>query len=509
LNHHGHQEPLHLHFSDEALALLGNLKAFFLGRSIPAFLVGGFLRDALLGRPTRDVDLAVFGDALTLAKALAKEKGGSLVPLNEAHTIARVVLHQGNAMNGWQIDLASFDQDITRDLARRDFTMDALALPLGDALEDSPDEKLIDPFGGLSDIATATVKAVSTHIFQDDPARLLRGVRLSAQLGFSLAGDTHGLIKQDAHLLPTVAPERLRDELLKTLAEPETFRYLRLMDDLDLLIQLIPELDAARGVEQPKEHYWDVLNHCLEASEDAERVTREKGRAGDNILSHVPWHPSLETYFEEEVSDGHTRRTIIKLAGLLHDIAKPATKTIEPNGRMRFFGHDTQGAVISEQILRRLRLSGRGIRLVSTMIEHHLRPTQMNQNVEMPTRRAIYRYFRDLGEAAIDTLYLNLADYLAAKGPEIEMEDWQGHCRLIGHILHQGLEEQAAPQKAPRLLEGHALMEGLALPPGPTVGRLLEALQEAQAAGDIATRDEALALARRIMKSDAPSTSSG
>ena len=511
MNPRGHQEPLHLHISDEALALLGSLKAFFLGRSIPAFLVGGLLRDSLLGRPTRDVDLAVRGDALALARALAKEMGGSLVPLNEALTIARLVLQHGTRMDGWQIDLASFEQDITHDLARRDFTMNALALPLGDALEDSPDEKLIDSFGGLSDIAAATVKAVSTHIFQHDPARLLRGVRLAAQLGFSLDGDTHNLIKRDAHLLPTVAPERLRDELLKTLAEPDTFRYLRLMDDLGLLSHLIPELDAARGVEQPKEHYWDVLNHCLEAPEDVERVTtREKGRAGDQVLSHVPWHPSLDTYFEEEVSDGHTRRTIIKLAGLLHDIAKPATKTFEqPSGRMRFFGHDIQGATMAVDILRRLRLSGRGIHLVSTMIEHHLRPTQMNQNVEMPTRRAIYRYFRDLGEAAIDTLYLNMADYLAAKGPEIEMEDWQGHCRLIAHILHQGLEEQAAPQKAPRLVDGHTLMEGLGLPPGPLLGRLLEVLQEAQAAGEIATPEEALALARRLISADDPSISSG
>ncbi|MBF8268235.1 MAG: hypothetical protein HW388_1743 [Dehalococcoidia bacterium] len=395
--------------------------------------------------------------------------------------------------------MASFAGDITQDMARRDFTVDALALSLDDAPKELPGDGLIDPFGGRSDVATATVRAVSGRAFRDDPARLMRAVRLVAQLGFSLDGDTQQLIKRDAHLLSTVAPERLRDELLKTLAEPGASHHLRLMDDLGLLCRLIPELEAARGVAQPKEHHWDVFYHSLEAAGQVERVTWEKGRAGDEVLSHVPWHPSLEAYFEEEVSDGHARRTIIKLAGLLHDIAKPATRTIEPNGRMRFLGHDTQGARVSEGVLRRLRLSSRGIHQVSTMIEHHLRPTQMNQAVELPTRHAIYRYFRDVGEVAIDTLYLNLADYLAAKGPDIELEDWRGHCRLIVHILQQGLEGEAAPQRMPRLVDGHALMEALGLSPGPLVGRLLEAIQEAQGAGEVKTGQEALELARRLM----------
>jgi poly(A) polymerase len=126
----------------------------------------------------------------------------------------------------------------------------------------------------------------------------------------------------------------------------------------------------------------------------------------------------------------------------------------------------------------------------------------MSQGVELPTPRATYRYFRDLGEAAIDTLYLNMADYLAAKGPSIEIDDWQGHCRLIGHILHQGLDQGGAPQKTPRLVDGHLLMEALGLSPGTLVGRLLEAIQEAHGAGEISTQEEALQLARRLVAAD-------
>ena len=489
-------------FPREALPLLHVLRDFFSRRSVTTFIVGGFLRDAILGRPTGDIDLAVQGDALSLARELAQETGGTFVLLDEGRAIARVMLPPERGMPKRQVDVGQFTGDINQDLARRDFTIDALALSLDDALEESPENHLHDPFRGLADLAAATLRAVSSHSFQDDPARLMRGVRLVAQLGFSLDPDTHELIKHDSHLLLTVAPERLRDELLKTLAEHNASQNVRLMDDLGLLCRVIPELEAARGVEQPKEHYWDVFYHCLETPGQVDRLITEEGRMGDETISHAPWRPSLAAHFEGEVSDGHTRRTLVKLAGLLHDVAKPATKTFEPSGRMRFFGHDTQGAELCQEILHRLRLSSRGIHLISTMVRHHLRPTQMNQGVDLPTPRATYRYYRDLGEAAIDTLYLNMADYLAAKGPSIETDDWQGHCRLIGHILDRGFDQDGAPQKMPRLVDGHLLMEALGLSPGAQVGHLLEAIQGAHGAGEIATQDEALQLARRLVAAD-------
>ncbi len=222
--------------------------------------------------------------------------------------------------------------------------------------------------------------------------------------------------------------------------------------------------------------------------------------ANSEVLASVPWHPSLDTYFDEELSDGHTRRTIIKLGCLLHDISKPETKTVEPGGRIRFIGHDAQGAEVCDTILRRLRFSSRATHLISTMVKHHLRPTQMRQGVELPTQRAVYRFFRDLDSAAVDTLYLNLADYLSAKGPRVvDLDDWRGHCALIGHILHRGLGGSEGPQKAPRLVDGHALMEALGLPPGPALGRLLDAIEEAHGAGEVSTREEALALARGLL----------
>ena len=233
---------------------------------------------------------------------------------------------------------------VTSQLTRWPFPLDYAT---GEATRDG----LVDPLGGLTDLAAESIRPTSDRVFRDDPVRLMRGVRLAAQLGFTLDDDAHRLIQRDAHLLTAAAPERLRDELLKTLAEPGASRHLRLMDDLGLLCRLIPELEEARDVEQPPEHFWNVFYHCVEAPGALEQVTDKAAISENEVLACVPWHDSLDTHFDEEFSDGHTRRTIIKLGCLLHDISKPATKTVEPSGRMRFIGHDAQGAEVSEAIL--------------------------------------------------------------------------------------------------------------------------------------------------------------
>ena len=363
-------------------------------------------------------------------------------------------------------------------------------------MTDSPSDRLIDPLGGLADLAAATIRPASDRVFQDDPVRLLRGVRLAAQLGFSLDDSAVQLIKRDSHLLTTVAPERLRDELLKILAERGASLHLRLMGRPGVALPAHSRAGGSQGGGAAQGTLLERLLPLRRGSWGAGAGHRPRRHGGQRNPRLRSLALLLDTYFDEEISDGHTRRTILKLGCLLHDISKPATKTIEPTGRIRFIGHDVQGAEVCDTVLRRLRMSSRATHLVSTMVKHHLRPTQMRQGVDMPTQRAIYRYFRDLDSAAIDTLYLNLADYLAAKGPAVEWDDWQGHCLLIGHILHQGLRERDDLQSKPRLVDGHLLMETLDIAPGPALGRLLEAIMEAQGAGEITTREEALELGR-------------
>ena len=337
------------------------------------------------------------------------------------------------------------------------------------------------------------MRAVGESVFQDDPARLLRAVRLAAKLQFSIEPHTAGLITRHAHLISATSGERVREEFLAVLSLDRAKNHLETLDQLGLLCCIIPELEIAKGVEQPQEHYWDVFGHSIHAVEGAERVVSRC--AQDTEASEVPWSGEIEEYFRGDAGDGHTRATMLKLAALLHDIAKPQTKMVDAKGRTRFLGHQTLGASMADDILERMRLSNSGRDMVHGMVENHLRPIQMSQDGELPTPRAVYRYFRDVGDVAIDTLYLSLADHLAARGPNLDMEGWRHHADIVAHILEVGTHQQT-PEKMPRLVTGYDLMQEFGLSPGPLVGLLMDEVNEAQASGTLSTRDEALDLVR-------------
>jgi poly(A) polymerase len=409
--------------------------------------------------------------------------------------VSRIVVQTPETRH-WNIDLSGFWDNIQEDLGRRDFTVDALALPLSAWAKDDWRQSLIDPYHGLRDLSQKRIQAVHPHVFQEDPGRLLRAVRLASRLQFRLEPKTVSLIRAHAPELQRVSGERLRDEFLAIMEVDGARRQLEVLDRLDLLCRVIPELALTKGVDQPRVHYWDVWGHLIHSVETAELVT--KGHQNSAIYSLVPWTSELEEYFTQEASDGHTRRTMLKLAALLHDIAKPQTKSQDETGRTRFLGHSELGAEMAADRLAYLRVSSRGIAMVSKMVEQHLRPPNLRQGEELPTHRAIYRYFRDLGDVAVDTLYLAMADYLAAKGPEVVPDDWSNHARMLTYILRVGTE-QTKPDRPQRLITGHDLMKEFGLHPGPQIGALLEQINEARAAGEITSRGEALSLAESIL----------
>ena len=478
--------------SSENTAILAELRAFFGTRSVPVYLVGGFVRDSLLGIPTKDVDLVAEGPVSALARELADTFGGTHVSMGQVHGVERVVLHPRDDST-WAIDLAELRGSIVEDLRQRDFTVDAMAVPLADWGTEGWEDRVIDPLGGKRDLHQGNICAVGPDIFQEDPARLLRAVRLAANLDFTIGPDTSKLMSEQATLISQVPGERVRDEFLAVLSLDGAKVHLEKLDSLGLLCCIIPELSITKGVEQPKEHYWDVFEHSLNTVAGVERVSTRPGSRSvqDPVASVVPWDESTEFRFAERVSDGHTRLTMLKLAGLLHDIAKPQTKMLDENGRTRFLGHHTLGESMSRDILQRLRLSSRGVEMVCSMVEHHLRPTQMSQGGELPTPRAIYRYFRDVGDAAVDTLYLNLGDHLAARGPELDWVGWEHHIRIVDHILTVGTQEQT-PEKMPRLVTGHDLIAVLGIEPGPLIGSILESVKIAQVNGQLSTKQAAL-----------------
>lgn len=476
--------------------LLAQASRFLTGQGIPYFLVGGFVRDILLRRPTRDIDIAVKADAVLLAPELAAALGGKAIILDKVNRISRLVFPGG----GLEIDLTSFTGTIEEDLARRDFTANAIAAPFDDTVGNGFDpSRFIDPFFGRKDIENKLIRTVSDGVFIEDPARLLRAVRIAAELDFNIETGTAKVIRRDAFLLAAIAGERIREEFLRLLTLPGAGERLFQMDQLGLLMAVIPELAPARGVDQPRIHVWDVLEHSIRTVTAVEFVLREGGwkHAPAGTLDQVPWSGELESHFSQPVSSGSSRKTLLKLGALLHDIAKPQTKTLDDDGRARFTGHPNEGAVTAAAIMERLRFSRKEIGVVELLVKYHMRPNQMS-NEGLPTGKAIYRYFRDTGETGTDILFLCLADHLATRGTTLDLDEWQRHTALTSYILAEH-EDRQSPSRAPRLIDGNDIIAAFGLQPGPELGRLLEAAREAQAAGEIIDRQQALAYIQHLM----------
>jgi poly(A) polymerase len=483
-----------LSIKPEAARLLTEISRLLAAKNIRAYIVGGFVRDALLGRATADIDIAVDEDALVIAREIAASLSGKYIPLDDINLVGRVILPGSE----WFLDFTTLKGSIQEDLAHRDFTINAMAYPLTDDTTGGIiGQNIIDPFDGRRDLERRTLRAVNDDIFKADSARLLRALRIAAELDFNIDNDTEKLISEDSQLITRVSGERTREELLRLLAVPGAGERLFYMDKLGLLTALVPELVPAKGVDQPHMHFFDVFDHSLKTVGAVEFVLREADweYRHKELPDMIPWSDRLASHFNRGINSGSTGRSLLKLTALLHDIAKPQTKFME-DGHARFFGHQEQGAATAAAVLERLRFSNREIALVELLIKYHLRPTQMS-SYGLPTNRAIYRFFRDLGEAGIDVLFLSLADHLAARGPALDINEYREHARMTSYVLEKHFEE-TGPSSPPRIIDGSDVMKSLGISAGPVIGELLEALREAQAAGEVADKAQAFKYIERL-----------
>jgi tRNA nucleotidyltransferase/poly(A) polymerase len=479
---------------------------FLRARSIEAYLVGGCVRDWLLGRSSHDIDFAVAGDAVKLARRLADRMGGAFVLLDQERCTGRAVI-RGEDSQRLFIDFARLQgDDILTDLSKRDFTVNAIAV----AVEVDTGARIIDPYDGRRDLQLGLVRAVSETAFQDDPLRTLRAVRIAAEMDASLEQGTEELLRQAVSLLVNVSAERVRDELVKVLALLGAARNLRYLDELGLLAVIIPELETLKGVEQSKPHHLDVFEHSLETVNRLEEVVEalKGGEAADGELSLVslllsPFSRQLSAHLSPPISGDCCRLTVLKLAALLHDLGKPATRTFDDEGRIHFYGHEGEGTEIGGAILRRIRFGGREVSLAKTIVANHMRPCLLARE-KVVTRRAVYRFFRDTGDAGVDTLLLYLADHLATWGSNLRMARWRRRVEFVASMLTDYYERHQKVISPPRLISGHDLMEEFGLEEGPRIGELLEAVREAQAEGEVETKEAALALVQELLTQEFP-----
>jgi poly(A) polymerase len=449
-------------------------------RGQSAWLVGGAVRDRLLGRPLFDFDIAVAGDPRTIARKLALAAGGPIFELSGAFGAWRI--HAPD--RAWQVDVMGLQgASIEEDLAQRDFTVNAIAEPLDGGA-------LIDPHDGAGDLERRCVRVVSDEAFDRDPLRVLRLARFACELGFEADDATVAAATARAPRIAEMAQERVFAELRHIVCSDRALDGLVLMDRLGLTAHVLPELSALRGIGQNRFHHLDVHDHTLavlQAAIDIERdpVTVLGAEQGE----------AVRAFLAEPLADDLTRGGALRFGALLHDAGKPATRDLTAEGGVTFIGHDSEGARLSREALTRLRASERLRAHVAALAQHHLRLGFLVHRRPLE-RRTIHRYLVACAPVEVDVTLLSVADRLATRGDNAEPAI-AAHLEVAHEVLAAALALRAEGRRDP-LVRGDELAAALGIEPGPRLGELLAAIAEAAYAGEIATRDEAIELARTL-----------
>jgi putative nucleotidyltransferase with HDIG domain len=488
-------EPLN--FSNRLELVRGVIPA-----DIPVYLVGGAVRDALLNRTTHDLDFVVPAGALAMGKSVADALKAAYYPLDEARQTARVVIIAEDGTRD-VLDFAMLRApDLEGDLRLRDFTVNAIAVDLRQPQE------LLDPLGGAADLYARQLRACSPMAFMDDPVRILRGVRLAAELELHIQAQTRKEMQQAVGEMHRVSPERKRDELFHILEGPKPASAIQALEMIGALDVILPEMQQLKGLRQPPPHVSDVWTHTLDVLRHLGALLKVLARAYDPEASASLWkgvtslrlgryREQLDDHLKSSPSPVRSLRSLIFMAALYHDVAKPQTQHVDEQGRLRFFNHDVIGADIVETRASALHLSNTEIARLKEIVRHHLRPILLGQAGEMPTPRAIYRFFRDTGPAGVDICLLSLADVLATYGPTLPPDVWERQLNIVRILLEAWWDYPKQRVTPPVLLKGYDLINELGLKPGEQIGELLEYIRESQIAGLVTDRKSALELARQ------------
>jgi len=446
-----------------------------------AWIVGGALRDELLGRPVRDFDVAVAGDPARAARTLAQDVHGPVFRLSEAFGAWRVIDRKGGRV--WDFSPLQ-GETIEEDLRRRDFTVNAMARPFrgGD---------LIDPLDGRADLEARMLRVVGAEAYERDPLRALRLPRFTAELGFAPDAETERLTRAAAPRAAAAAGERVFLELRRLVIADGALAGLRLADRLGVLEAVLPELTALHGVEQSDYHHLDVYDHTLEVL--AKQIELEQRMA---TVFGAQSAVRLEGVLAEPLGDELTRAQALRFGALLHDIGKPATRDVRPDRRVTFIGHDALGEEMVGDLCRRLRTSERFARFVGSLTRHHL-ALGFLVHARPLDRAAVYRYLRRTTPTEVEVTVLSCADRLATQGRRAD-EATAAHLDLARALLISALDwREHGPPRVP--IRGDELARELGIEPGPELGRLLSELEQAAYAGEARSREQAIALARRLI----------
>ena len=471
------------------IKLLVEIKEIAKGTDI--YIAGGPVRDWLLNKPVTDIDFVIKKESLSLARTLADNNNLPFVLLDEKNGVARVVAEK------FSFDFSSFREDainIYQDLAKRDFTINAIAIPLSEALKDIVEipegivlkkvpNTIIDPFHGKAHLINKEIRHINLENLEKDPLRMLRAFRFMATLGFKIHKDILSFILKNYSLLSHSSPERIDYELEKIMETNRAAAVFKLIYQHKLFETIIPEIKTMDGVDQPGFHHLDVLGHLFETLKSIEILIENPG---------VKFEQSEP--FKEWLRSNTKKIPWLKWAAFMHDFGKPSKKAKRDDGRVTFYEHDKEGAKMVQELGKRLRWSNEKGKFIATLVRLHMRPFHLLNDLRKsgPTKRALRRLLEHTGQNYPALFLLAMADSMAGCGP-MKPKDLDQELSILFDKTHDFYKKNLQPtQKRPPLLRGTDIIELFHVEPGPVIGKALKAVKDAQIEGVISNKQEAI-----------------
>ena len=454
-----------------------------------AYFVGGAVRDLVVGRQVLDADVVVTGDYLAIAEELAKRVGGSAFELRRGFQTRRLAWEEGGV--NCLLDLAPIRGALLDDLKERDYTLNAMALPVSAVLDGDYEKQVYDPLGGRQDLVAGRLRAVALKNLSMDPARYMRAVRLAADYNLVVEGETASYIRKNAEGVTLVAGERLREELFRALAPKQARKVVELMDNLGLLAKVLPQVKALQGLEQNRNHHLSAYDHTLQALTELARLLEEFDIAPDLA-------PKLDAYLAQPLRGASPRVNVLAFATLWHDVGKTDTATGLGEYGFGFPRHEEVGVELLAELTERLKFSTDQADLVTKCTRRHLE-IHLALREERTTPADRLSFFRRTSPYSIEVILVSLVDRLAARGAALKPEALESYIGYARRLLRDYFErtEAFAP---PIWMTGEELIEALGLEPGPLVSLCLEELASASAEGLVTSRDQALTFARGCIR---------
>ena len=441
-----------------------------------AFLIGGFVRDILMDKDSHDRDLIIIEDELEIfAKDLADKINAYFIELDAVNNIYRLVLE--DKIN--YIDIAKpIENDFEKDIKRRDLTINAIAYDINK-------EQFIDIVGGINDIKNKKIKGISPQNFEDDPLRLLRIFRFYANTGFDLDKSLIKIVKENYKDINKPAKERITAEILKLFEGKYASDALLKMDECNLLEEIFPIYKEVKKIPSNSHHHLDLFHHLAETVKQLQTLYENS-------------EEEIKKYLDLEKGFGVKTIAFLKMAGFLHDIGKPSCWTIEEEtGRHRFIKHDEIGSKLVVPILKNLKFSKKQIEYIKKLIKFHIYPSSMMSAPDV-TDRAYMKFYRKMDDCVIDVIFLAEADRLSARGEKVTQEMVDRNISNLSWLLSNYLKMKDNIKPIDKFLDGTDIMEILGISQGPELGKIINALKEAQISGDVNTKQEAIDFVKKF-----------